>query len=561
MSGENGGRFDLSRRTLLGAVGTIGGAAALGGAGSMAFFSDDEQFANNQLTAGELDLKVAVSQHYVDWLPDTPTAGDVDSPSPQETDDASMPEGDEDADLTLNPGAAGRGDTAANPIELSISDAPGLASGSLVNSINGGVPLSTDDTSLCGEDSERGGDDDDAERPIIDLGDVKPGDFGFVRFEFASCDNPAFVEIFGELESASENGVTEPEADDEDEDQNEDGSLKSGSGDPEVELLDEVQLALLGDDVATMLDGSVEIDSGDGFAGTSPVTLGTLQRADGRITEPLEGDIDPETGGGTGNRNCFSGATDHRRTLVWWLPVDHANEIQTDSATFSLGIAAEQCRHNDGSIGSDPVVLESDATGGIRETDSWITATVEPGPVTTVTVELDGEVYGDDSGEWPSNASSYVMEVNIDAGTDGIDEAANDDDFRFGYAGANSGARANAIASSGSASGAGGYLRRNTGASGSGSSPSRVDVAAEELDGFTASESSDQLTYTFEIDWNAVANDSDADLDSPPSEIQVNEVFGSDGGEGVGATPNSSNDGRGDIDNVADSSGTLSTGL
>jgi hypothetical protein len=35
--------------------------------------------------------------------------------------------------------------------------------------------------------------------------------------------------------------------------------------------------------------------------------------------------------------------------FAWWVPVDHGNEIQSDSATFDLGLYAEQCRHNDGS--------------------------------------------------------------------------------------------------------------------------------------------------------------------------------------------------------------------
>jgi hypothetical protein len=153
------------------------------------------------------------------------------------------------------------------------------------------------------------------------------------------------------------------------------------------------------------------------------------------------------------------------------------------------------------------------------------------------------------------------MEANVDVDNDGIDEAANDDDFRVGYAAANSGARANAISNSSSgASGAGGYIRRNTGGSSSGDSPNRSDVAEEDVPGFTAYESADQLTYVFELDWSQIAGDSSsptAQLGSAPGAIQINEVFGGDGGEGVGATPNSSNDGRGSIDNTTDSSGTF----
>jgi hypothetical protein len=63
----------------------------------------------------------------------------------------------------------------------------------------------------------------------------------------------------------------------------------------------------------------------------------------------LAGDIPAPDGGGMG-RNCFSGAgTVHSVGFAWWLPVDHANEIQTDAVTFDLGFYTEQCRHNDGS--------------------------------------------------------------------------------------------------------------------------------------------------------------------------------------------------------------------
>jgi hypothetical protein len=70
---------------------------------------------------------------------------------------------------------------------------------------------------------------------------------------------------------------------------------------------------------------------------------------------PLDGDILAEEGGGMSDRNCFSAVSandtndqTHSVGFAWWLPVDHANEIQTDSATFDLGFYTEQCRHNDG---------------------------------------------------------------------------------------------------------------------------------------------------------------------------------------------------------------------
>ncbi|MFB6124767.1 MAG: VWA domain-containing protein [Halanaeroarchaeum sp.] len=48
-------------------------------------------------------------------------------------------------------------------------------------------------------------------------------------------------------------------------------------------------------------------------------------------------------------REAFVNSTTNAIGLAWWLPVDHANEIQTDSVTFDLGFYTEQARHNDGS--------------------------------------------------------------------------------------------------------------------------------------------------------------------------------------------------------------------
>ena len=47
-------------------------------------------------------------------------------------------------------------------------------------------------------------------------------------------------------------------------------------------------------------------------------------------------------------RQCFPGNATQCIGFSWWLPVDHANEIQSDSVGFDLGFYTEQCRHNDG---------------------------------------------------------------------------------------------------------------------------------------------------------------------------------------------------------------------
>ncbi|WP_254838359.1 SipW-dependent-type signal peptide-containing protein [Natronomonas marina] len=51
-------RYKLSRRKALAGLGTIGVAGAGAGLGTSALFSDEEEFENNQLTAGTLDMAV-----------------------------------------------------------------------------------------------------------------------------------------------------------------------------------------------------------------------------------------------------------------------------------------------------------------------------------------------------------------------------------------------------------------------------------------------------------------------------------------------------------------------
>ena len=64
-----------------------------------------------------------------------------------------------------------------------------------------------------------------------------------------------------------------------------------------------------------------------------------------------DGMVDSNYGLGAGNdpnRDAFANSTTNAIGLAWWLPVDHANEIQTDSVAFDLGFYTEQARHNDG---------------------------------------------------------------------------------------------------------------------------------------------------------------------------------------------------------------------
>jgi hypothetical protein len=48
------------------------------------------------------------------------------------------------------------------------------------------------------------------------------------------------------------------------------------------------------------------------------------------------------------NRDPYVASTTNCVGMAWWLPVNHSNEIQTDSVTFDLGFYTEQARHNTG---------------------------------------------------------------------------------------------------------------------------------------------------------------------------------------------------------------------
>jgi predicted ribosomally synthesized peptide with SipW-like signal peptide len=539
--------FELSRRTALAALGTIGVASAGAGLGTSAYFSDQETFENNSLTAGELDMHIGWEEHYSDWSPDEDDGlrGNVTMGDEQPV---GLP--------TQNSSLISVADT---------SDAQQFLNNTEVDRYPNGTTAFDDAGGTNGCDVLADGT--DASPVIVDLDDVKPGDFGEVTFSFALCDNPGFVWLNGGLVEARENGLTEPEADDPDED----GPADEVSNDVEtsqVELLDAVRTALWYDDGdnlqeggeagTTDLDVVLTLDNSNSVSNSAQLSIGdaartfvnllsassqsaavafadgadllqplttdksavesaldqyddpqtefgteigegietaqaelaangnpgaddiivvlsdgqpvpnntagpnTLQQADmaksagtrilsigfelspgsreegylksiagttpnsetdfddgspyddegdyflapseseleaafrdvaGRITEgeevffegtlrealaalspdaeatrnqgvPLGGDISAEAGGGTGDRNCFSGGgTVHSVGFAWWLPVDHANQIQSDSVTFDIGFYTEQCRHNDGT-GMNNADVEGGEAGG-----------------------------------------------------------------------------------------------------------------------------------------------------------------------------------------------------
>lgn len=194
MSHDDPDTFELSRRKALAALGTIGAASAGAGLGTSAWFSDREEFSGNRLVAGDLDLKASWTEHYYDGSADA--AQFVHVPGP-----------DEEPDLALQSPENGY------PIELVFDDRESFMDATLTEQFpEGGLGVGQNPCGVLANVP------DDLEAPVIDLEDVKPGDFGEVTFDFAACSNPAYLWLTGELLENAENGMTEPEASDPDED-------------------------------------------------------------------------------------------------------------------------------------------------------------------------------------------------------------------------------------------------------------------------------------------------------------------------------------------------------
>ncbi|WP_251342666.1 SipW-dependent-type signal peptide-containing protein [Haloplanus halophilus] len=476
-------RYELSRRRILAALGTIGLTSAGAGLGTTAYFSDQETFEDNRLVAGTLDMGVGYSAHYSDWSEDEGEGVDVvmyDGPADEtgtaeelpgepgeyvglpandawlvavddperfldNTQVGAYPDAESDTLYRVNAG----GDTltaldsgpdwegvSASSTAYFNGDTSGdTPPGSPPSSIDASVPADTPDEVFVDEIGDPPGDEemhwefdvpagtqvevrlyladewaqdrsfdvalegttvleeydpnddvghnvgtmksftttsdgtvdvdffhgsdasdtnpfvnaieivqttlscvdgaasaqaDDAPKPVIEVEDLKPGDFGEVTFDFVLCDNPGYVWLNGALLEEHENGVTEPEADDPDEEEG------------VVELLDVVRAAIWVDDGNNYQNGDEE-----------PARIGTLREILGIVGDAngteLTSAMNAEQAGGTGDQGCFAAGEQYSVVFAWWVPVDHGNEIQGDSARFDLGLYTEQCRHNDGS--------------------------------------------------------------------------------------------------------------------------------------------------------------------------------------------------------------------
>ncbi|AUX09704.1 von Willebrand factor type A [Halalkaliarchaeum desulfuricum] len=183
----------ISRRKVLAGLGMVGVASAGAGFGTTAYFSDEESFEGNTLTAGQLELSVTWQQLYY--------GGPQSSRS-------------EDYGSAMRPFVNAYPDHDGNGLQSFERD--------------GGVDMYVDlddyddheEAAKEGRNLEFACDEiatfdepsfDPNEDSLIELDDVKPGDCGEITFGTKLCDNPGYIWLHGDL-TGEEDG-DHPESD------------------------------------------------------------------------------------------------------------------------------------------------------------------------------------------------------------------------------------------------------------------------------------------------------------------------------------------------------------
>jgi predicted ribosomally synthesized peptide with SipW-like signal peptide len=265
--------MELSRRKILGGVGAVGAAGAAAGLGTTALFSDEESFTNNSITAGTLDMKVDWEEHYS--FPQLYGLGDPeDGLTTTRSDPSSLnnpvpfPPGVE-ADMDSDPilwveGEDGNSDVGAYMDNTSIEAFPDTDDDGVQDFDTANPPddicstltdVGLDEDGLSADDRTTNAATSDGD-PLINLQDVKPGDFGEVTLSFHLCDNPGYMWLNAQNFSAAENGQNEAEEN------------EGGDTDDTVELLDEIETAWWYDEDCDNLT-----DAGDGGGGSGKADI------------------------------------------------------------------------------------------------------------------------------------------------------------------------------------------------------------------------------------------------------------------------------------------------
>ncbi|MBZ6495701.1 SipW-dependent-type signal peptide-containing protein [Natrinema longum] len=385
MTDEN----SISRRNVLAGLGTVGIGGALAGAGTSAFFSDGETLEGNELTAGELDLKLDWQQRYY-------------GPSEEWEFVNAHPDHDEDGEQSIE------------------------VDGTVYRYSDLGRNIGDDEIDYCSdldEDYHFGTEQDS----LIALDDIKPGDCGEITFSYHLCDNPGWLwlrtmdvstsilarkidatlwyDLDGDNELDEEDPVIVEGSLEDILDELDDGVLLDGDPfeksvpteadecvvlEPKLDgdNLDEYTSPERNDpeelqkkDVITFPDTGIEITLTDvkrnadgetyGFSWESNTGICEISVGGGGDTKSREYDcattgtdvIAPENSGGKqaaisnltfsycpekdDDPVCVPNSTTQYLGFEWCLPETVGNEVQGESVGFDLQFYTEQCRHND----------------------------------------------------------------------------------------------------------------------------------------------------------------------------------------------------------------------
>ena len=169
----------ISRRKVLAGLGAVGLASAGAGLGTTAYFSDREDFQDNVLTAGELDLKVDWQHMYYG------------------------------AEVSEVYGPAGRPYVNAYPDTDSDGQQDTVMSRTDIQTANPSWTVAEVEAEFRTQFANIP---DDFDAPVVSLDDVKPGDHGCLNVSLHLFDNPGYLVMGSELYAEAENGQNEPES-------------------------------------------------------------------------------------------------------------------------------------------------------------------------------------------------------------------------------------------------------------------------------------------------------------------------------------------------------------
>jgi predicted ribosomally synthesized peptide with SipW-like signal peptide len=167
----------------------------------------------------------------------------------------------------------------------------------------------------------------DADAPVVDLDDVKPGDSGDIRFKLRVDSNPGYLWLLGAEEADEERSTTESERD------GVTGAVPVGA-EGELDELTATTLAYEDDETTTAYRTSLASLVGLGGVGNGlPL--------DGGWSTPV---VDLLLGDST--VAAFPAGRTRELRIDWEVPPSIGNGIQSDSYRFRLGFYTEQARND-----------------------------------------------------------------------------------------------------------------------------------------------------------------------------------------------------------------------